>query len=505
MPIFGNYFTKGFYPFNNQGAFFKTPWQSLPQGNRQQMEEAERIHLCNAAFWAAVQQLVKPARAARLKVEKKQGDNWVEDEKHEIQMWWKKAVNPEMNGRVWIEGLINHLCVYGIFRNEWTPKGMASPDDRDADGKPLFRGDANEPPWLTPIVPYVLVPDIRANLTETERQGIRFKMPTLTNKYGRLFRYMHAVSEDLNYGYPVQVSDVFVQKHYNPVRGYIGISPLLLVSNILGMGDSLVKHAYSYMKNHGIPSGVVTYAADSQKYQSPLLQGEEKKAVEQAYMNMFAQDGERPNSPAFFPAGIDFKPLSADLDTLMPAELWDIVQAIVHEVLGTSPTEALVGLRHGNNRASAKSHQTSVWLYTVEPLLEYTLESLSTFLFPRFGQERQFEDGKVRLAWDFNKVPAYREIQENYTKQLLQAVKDQIAQINEGRKALGLPEDPELTGQYLKTAPSAFGNPDTQDPTANGDGSVDQNVEPGTNGNGKPKMPSKAKPAKGQPVKGFYL
>lgn len=499
MPIFNNYFTKGFYPYNNNGAFFKAPLQALPSGNRAQMEEAERIYLCSAMFWAAVQQLVKPARAARLIVEKKEGDNWVEDPKNEIAIWWKKAVNPEMNGKVWIEAFVNHLAVYGIFRNEWTPKGMASPDDRDQNGKPNFTaGLADEPPWLTPIVPYVLVPDIRKDLTEAERKATFFKMPNLTNKYGRLFRYMHAVSEDLGFGYPVQVSDVFVAKNYNPVRGYIGISPLLLVSNLLGMGDSLVKHAYSFMKNNGIPSGIVTYAADSQKYQSPVLGAEEKKAVEQAYMNMFAQDGDRPNSPAFFPAGIDFKPMAAPLDQLMPGELWDIIQSVVHEVLGTSPTEALVGLKHGNTRASAKSHQTSVWLYTVEPMLENIGESLGNFLFPRFNQEKPFEDGKVRMGWDYSKVPAFREIQETYTKQLLEAVKGQIAQINEGRKALGLPADPELEGQYLKTQPTAFGDPNTQDPTANADGTIDPvldvNKNGNGNGNGKKPVPSRVPP-----------
>lgn len=473
MPIFNSYFKRDFAPYDRMGAIVRAPQQTMPIANQKQMEHMEQVYLCSAMFWAAVQQIVKPCRAARLKIEKKVGDDWVEDEKNEIGRWWKYGINPEMNGKVWIEAYINHLAVYGIFRNEWTPKGMASPEDRNPDGSPRFTaGMADEPPWLTPIVPYVLVPDIRKDLPLSERQGTSFKMPMITNKWGRLFRYMHATSEDLNFGYPVQLADVFIAKNYNPVRGYVGISPLALVDKILGMGDSLVKHAYSYLHNNGIPSGIVTYAADSQKYQTPTLSPDEKLAVETAYMNMFAQEGDRPNSPAFFPAGIDFKPLAAPIKDLMPAELWDIVQAAVHEVLGTSPTESLVGLRQGNNRASAKSHQTSVWLYTCEPMLEFIGENLGNFLFPRFDQGKQFEDGKVRLGWDYAKVPAYREIQELYNKTLLDAVRDSIAQVNEGRKALGLPEDPEMMGCYLQKQQPIADVPNTADPNA------DPNADP---------------------------
>ena len=477
MAIFQRNLTKGFYPANAQGAVFRTPAHSMPSSNQDLMAKMEQVYLCSAMFWAAVQQIVKPARSCRLKVEKKKGHDWVEEPKHQISSWWKMGINAEMNGKIWIEAMVTHLAVYGIFRNEWTHAGMQSPDARDVDGKAILTSGLNEAPWLTPVVPYVLVPDIRKEVTnKTNYGGARIEMPKptmpmITNAHGRLFRYVHASSEDMQTGYPVETSDVFIAKNYNPERGYIGISPLKLISDVLGMGDALIKHSYTYLKNNAVPSGIITYAGDSTKYQVPELSANEKKQVENAYLQLFGLDGERTNSPVMLPKGADFKTLSPELDKLLPSELWDIVQGIVHEVLGTSPTESLVGLRHGNNRASARAHQTSVWRYTVEPLMDFTAGNLANFLFKKFAGDdaRRFEQEEIRIVWDYSAVPAYREIQEVHSKTVLDATYKGIAQINEGRKALGLPEDPELTGKYLSQNIAAVDVPANQDPLQNGD------------------------------------
>lgn len=418
-----------FHPYGKNGS-------ALPVLDSKQLAA---LYVANAAFWAAVQQLTKPTQAARLILRERTNGQWQPNDEHEIIRWWRSGVNPEMSGSTLAVARIVHLAVYGVFRAEWTPEGVDAPDARNAQGVAIS-GNSGEPAWLTPCNPDILRPDVRKNIA-TDSRG-RVSMPP-TNEHGKLYRYVHLAEVQGQKGYPVEISDVYSETNYNPQRGYAGIAPLALISEILGMGENLVRHARQYLGNNALPSGLFTYSYDSSKGDAPEVPQKERSRFVDEFMRLFSLNGTRPSSPAFLPGNVDFKPLTPELEKLMPLDLWDIVQAIVHEVLGTSAVDSLVGLRHVKNTgAGTKSHQTSVWRYTIEPQLSLFAENLGAFLFQKFDEGADYErwqNGDIEFTWDFSRVPAWREIQEEHNKTIVGAwSKNAPVSANEVRAALGL-------------------------------------------------------------------
>ena len=418
-----------FHPYGKNGG-------ALPELDSKGLA---KLYVANAAFWAAVQQLTKPAQAARLILRERKNGQWKVNDKHDIIRWWRSGVNLEMSGSTLAVARIVHLAVYGVFRSEWTPEGLERPDSRDKNGVAV-NGNSGEKAWLTPCNPEILLPDVRKEITVDSRG--RVTLPK-TNDYGKLYRYIHVADRDGNKGYPVEIGDVYVETNYNPQRGYIGIWPLALISEILGMGDNLVRHARQYLGNNALPSGLFTYTYDSSKGDAPEVPHKERSRFVDEFMRLFSLNGTRPSSPAFLPGNVNFTPLTPELEKLLPLDLWDIVQAIVHEVLGTSAMDSLVGLRHVKNTgAGTKSHQTSVWRYTTEPQLYLFAENLGGFLFQKFDDgvaAEQWQNGDIELNWDFSRVPAWREIQEEHNKTIVDAWgKNAPVTADEVRTALGL-------------------------------------------------------------------
>lgn len=444
-----------FHPFNKNAKTRMTP------------AGAAKIFTCNAMFWAAVQQIVKPAQSARMVLREKTGDGWTENNAHPIIKWWRDSVNPEMNGVTFITATIVHLAVYGMLRAEYTPENAEAPDKRDKDGI-VIPGGSLEAAWLTPCNPDMLRPDVRKEIKLTSTN--RVIIPD-TNPHGKLYRYVHVINEKTKAGYPVAIEDVFVMSNYNPERGYAGISPLELLDDMLGMGGSLIKHTRQYLGNNCLPSMFFKYTYDQSKGDMVELPHKERTRFVEDFTRLFGLGGERPSTPAFLPGNTDVETVTPELKSVLPAELWDIVQAAVHEVLGTSAVESLVGLRHGNNRASAKSHQTSVWTYTVEPLLHFITDNLGQFLFQKFDGGSEYEkfiNGDIEFGWDFARVPAWREIQNDHQKLIVSAWQDAApVSVNEYRAALGLSPLDDCVGNKLAfelvaKKPADAGNSDNQ-------------------------------------------
>ena len=458
-----------FIPADAGGGMLFHPYNQTKKG-RMTPAAAAKIFTCNAMFWAAVQQIVKPAQSARLVLREKSGDSWTENNSHPIIKWWRDAVNPEMNGTTFITATIVHLAVYGMLRAEYTPENAEAPDHRDKNGV-IIPGGSLDAPWLTPVNPDILRPDVRKEIKFTSTN--RVIIPD-TNPHGKLYRYVHVVNAKSLKGYPVAIEDVFVMSNYNPERGYAGISPLELLDDMLGMGGSLIKHTRQYLGNNCLPSMFFKYTYDSSKGDMVEIPHKERTRFVEDFMRLFSLGGERPSTPAFLPGNTDVETVTPELKSVLPAELWDIVQSAVHEVLGTSAVESLVGLRHAKNTgAGTKSHQTSVWTYTVEPLLHFISDNLGQFLFQKFDGGKEYEkfiNGDIELAWDFSRVPAWREIQNEHQKLIVAAWQDAApVSVNEYRAALGLSPLDDCIGKKLafevvtkKQADGGFANNNNQ-------------------------------------------
>lgn len=437
-----------FIPYDNAGNMMWLRGNgSKPKHEKPEFtpEELAKAYYCFFMFRAAVRQITKPARAAKLTLREKRNNAWVENDGHPLIQWWRSGPNPEMSGATFTEADIVHHCVYGGHRAEWTPESCAAPDDRDANGK-ASPGPPRDKAWLTSINPDILLPDVRKNITV--RSDGKLTLPS-TNEHGTLYRYVHKVTPD--YGYPVEIGDVFAHGHYNPERGYSFFGPLAELDGILGLGGALIRFAKQYLYNNGIPSLFFKYTSNFEKGEPREVPKNAKRKFMQEYLAMAALDGTQPNSPRFLPTNVEPSKITPDLNTILPLEWWDIVQAAVHESLGTSAVESLVGLRYAKNTGSGtESHQTSVWKYTVGPYLAEFAQRLGAFLFKRFrlADAERFVNGDIELTWDFSRVPAWVEVQKERQGRIVEGWKiGGPVRVNEFRQALGLEPDATDFGQ----------------------------------------------------------
>jgi hypothetical protein len=471
-----------FIPGDANGSMIFSPFGRGKSGyNPPSPRKLAEMYVCSMMFWAAVEQITKPMYAASLRLEEKnkKGD-WEINDNHEIIQWWRNNPNPEMGGETFQVAFAVHLCVYGVFQAEWSPSGMENVWDRNVDGEAII-GNNDDPAWLTPINPDILRPDIRkirdANVSgftprkpqislqylkdkddktfaDAKNVSVKMQAPDLnfdisTNAHGKLLRYVHIdPAGNGSTGYPVALSDVLKISRYSPERGYRGISPLSLLDDFLGLGGALMKHGRQYLENNATPSGIFEYTFDPSKGQASDVPVEKKQTFIRDWLNKYILDGDFNNTPAFPPGNLKFVPITPELSSILPAELWDIVQAAVHEALGTSAMDSLVGLRHiKSTGAGTKSHQTSVWKYTVEPLCWRFSNTLSKFLIKKFDTEQnnyhqKFINNELRFSWDFSKVPAWQELQEENKKAMISAWESNVPiKVNEMRKSLGLEED----------------------------------------------------------------
>lgn len=201
----------------------------------------------------------------------------------------------------------------------------------------------------------------------------------ITDKNGTIVQYEIAKTATL------KPSDVIHIKYPNPLNPWRGLSPLFVLAMEGGLDKDSVLYLSEFFRNGGIPSHVITSAAE--------LTPPERETISEEYAEVYGRRGGVAGDTGWHGAmvlshGGTIQPLGADPTKLDLAPIFDMTESRVCAVMGVPAilVGANVGLKQAQAYGTAREGKISFWEETLAALYVRLSQALTLGLAAEFGQ-----------------------------------------------------------------------------------------------------------------------
>jgi len=309
-----------------------------------------------AWVYAAIKQRANAVASVPLVVERYQGGEWVQDDRHPLQRLIDNP-NPDLDRNEMMRLLVTHLDLAGNGYQLKTRSGTNG----------------------VPLEIYPLMPQYMRVMPGRERLIAAYEY----NHNGRTV---------------YNGADVLHCAYTNPDSLYYGMSPLEAAGKAVDIDNAASSWQKISMQNRGVPDGIFTFDTDMS-----LEQWEETRAiVREQYSGLQSSRAPWVLSKAKYQ---QMSMTPAEMDFMQTREF---SMAQICAVYGV-PREMITGLGDAN-RASGENIRRTFWIDTIVPLLSEIETTLNLSLAREFGAADQ-----IRIRFDTSSVPA---LQENYTEKV---------------------------------------------------------------------------------------
>jgi HK97 family phage portal protein len=352
-------------------------------------------HRRNELAYACVEKIAQTAIDPELIVETRTSPSgeWNRDDAHPMTGLFQRP-DEKMNGAAFLARWLVMLHVTGTFRAR------------------IYRNDLKLPARLVPVLPPArLVPVV----------SLRAGTPPLYYEY-----------QDVGVREDVAAEDVFEDKFFDPRDEYNGLAPLAVALGAVDMDAAQTEYVRAFFDNGGVPSGVI-------QVKNTTLKDDEAEGILARWMRKYARSSYMRGAPAVLDENAEYQRIGSNLDELESADLTERAEARVCAPFGVPPVlvGSLVGLKHQNNRASARSAQADFWDSKMSPLYKRIREHLMLTLLPEFEGRDRIDAGLVRLNWDMSQVLALQEDVDAAQKRARENLKAGGITLDEFREKVG--------------------------------------------------------------------
>ena len=223
-------------------------------------------------------------------------------------------------------------------------------------------------------------------------------------------------------------SEVKHLKLWNPLDDYYGLSPLMAAAVDVDNHNAINKHNIALLENGARPSGAIVFKPTNDRGIPMQLNDAQRKQLSEDVDNRFSG----PNNagrPLLLEGDFDWKEMGLspkDMDFLQQKHL-----AAKDIALCFGVPSQLIGIPDGQTYANVQEARLALYEETIIPLARRVESDFNEWLAPAFGED-------IRVAYDFESVPAMTERRRRIYENVTSAVREGIISRNEARERLGL-------------------------------------------------------------------
>lgn len=227
--------------------------------------------------------------------------------------------------------------------------------------------------------------------------------------------------------------DVFAHRFYDPASSYSGLSPLQVALGAVDMDRAMTDYVRQFFAGGGVPSGII-------RILNRTVPQAEADSLIARWMMKYRRGSSLQQAPAVLDQNAEYQKVGANLNEIANESLRENAEARICSVFGVPPilVGALVGLKHQNNRASARAAQSDLWENKLSPLFKRMRIALQWRLLTEFVAEELIHSGEYRLAWDMSRVSALQEDVDAIQKRARDNFSAGFITVNEARASVGL-------------------------------------------------------------------
>lgn len=230
---------------------------------------------------------------------------------------------------------------------------------------------------------------------------------------------------------PVPAEDVvhFKWPSPDPTQPWQAQPPLQAAARDVDTDNEVTRYLFALLKNDAIPRTVIR--VPTERY---LIDDEVRRMKEQ-WRERYG--GDHKGDVAILEGGAEVSRLGLDLEELAFEALHRIPETRIAAAFRVPPI--IAGLSAGLEKATFANYREARQAYTEDtlvPLWRIVASEVTADLLPEFG-----DAGEVRFAT--TRVAALQESQDSRWKRVTDAYTRGLIQRNEGRRALGYPDDPD--------------------------------------------------------------
>lgn len=220
-------------------------------------------------------------------------------------------------------------------------------------------------------------------------------------------------------------SEIIHIKLFNPFDDVLGLSPLIVLKDVIEQYLAIKGWQNSLLQNGMRPSGAFVT-------QDPLTEEQYQRLREELYRYTGPANAGR---PLILEGGLDWKPLSMSPQEFDWVTAEKLILRAIAVTLGVAPE--LIGEPEFKTYSNFQEANRQFYMNTVVPLAELILEEFNRALEPTF---------KYRIAIDYDSIDALQEEYSEVWKRAIEGVKAGILTPNEARAMLGY--EPVKGGDY---------------------------------------------------------
>lgn len=352
-------------------------------------------HRRNELAYSCVEKIAQTAIDPELIVETRisTSGEWERDDSHPMRRLFLRP-DVKLSGAGFLARWLVMLHVGGTFRAR------------------IYRNELGLPARLAPVLPPARM------------------MPVVSGRAGTAPLYYEY--QDLAVREDVAAEDVFEDAFFDPRDEYGGLSPLAVALGAVDMDAAQTEYVRAFFDNGGVPSGVI-------KVKNTTLKEDEADGILARWMRKYQRTSKMRGAPAVLDENAEYQRIGSNLDELASEELTERAEARVCSPFGVPPilVGSLVGLKHQNNRASARAAQADFWDSKMSPLYKRIREHLTLTLLPEFEGRDRIDAGLVRLNWDMSQVLALQEDVDAAQKRARENLKAGGITLDEFRAKIG--------------------------------------------------------------------
>lgn len=237
-------------------------------------------------------------------------------------------------------------------------------------------------------------------------------------------------------GAPVKlpVDDLLIRRRHGLGSIYSDVSAVQVALGSVDADAAMTDYVRAFFNNGGAPSGILMNKGRS-------LTDDEAKAMQQKWQQRYGRGGTNRGGVAVMDATqAEWIPVGSKLNELGDKYLNEQIETRICMAFGVPPIliNALVGLEHITQNATAKAAMGDFWQHTMSPELKSIRKFLTWNLLPLFEGMDKVKAGKIRVNWDMSQVAAMQEDIDGVHSRIGEGYQNGIYMLNEARAAVGL-------------------------------------------------------------------
>ena len=223
-------------------------------------------------------------------------------------------------------------------------------------------------------------------------------------------------------------SDLKHMKMWNPLDDYYGLSPIMAAAVDIDNHNEINKHNIALLRNGARPTGAIVFKPANDRGMSIQLSDGQRQQLNDDLKQRF-QGVDNAGKPLLLEGDFDWKEMGLsprDMDFLQQKNISARDIALCFGV----PSQ-LVGIPDAQTYANVQEARLALYEETIIPLARRIESDFNEWLSPMYGDD-------IRLAYDFESIPAMVERRRRIYENVVSAVREGIISRNEARERLGL-------------------------------------------------------------------